>query len=187
VIIFSAVIFQNSTDGTNKDQSFKCELESISSNVLRAFLYKILAPKITKLCVFGLKFWHQKFCMKNAPVNSWWNWLLEYAFWPSYCNIVISQTLKLRKWKHWICESLIGVNNTKKILDRDCSGFDGIKMTKPVLRVPYLCQNLKPHLQNVKTLLCWYLYQSQIGKLLLCSIFFAFKWLFQFQNIHCCD
>jgi len=43
-------------------------------NVLRAhFLYKILVPKITKLCL-GLDFLAPKFCTKNARIKCWWNW-----------------------------------------------------------------------------------------------------------------
>jgi hypothetical protein len=41
------------------------------------FLYKILAPKIKKLCDgFGI-FLRQKFCTKNALVKRWWNCLKD--------------------------------------------------------------------------------------------------------------
>ncbi len=40
------------------------------------FLYKILAPKFTKLC-FGFEILAQKYLCKKTHINCWWNWLLE--------------------------------------------------------------------------------------------------------------
>jgi len=51
-------------------------LGQFNQHFMQRFLYKILAPKITKLKRLALRFFGERILVKNAHVICWWNWLL---------------------------------------------------------------------------------------------------------------
>ncbi len=68
-------------------------------NILRAhFLYKTLAPKITKLreaLLYKILVPKTHFCMKNARIKCWWNW---HKFSSCYAKIIPSTLFVSANW-----------------------------------------------------------------------------------------